>query len=119
MFDTLNSILLAATANVSYEAYSICLKVFLVLMVVAAIGITVVIMMQKGTNDNVGAITGASDTYYGKNKATNREGILKKITFVLFAFIIVCSIICFVMWGLIGGDTVDTDTAAQAIRDIF
>ena len=53
--------------------------------------------MQKGTNDNVGVISGASDTYYGRNKEKGREGLLKKITFVLFAFIIVCSIICFVI----------------------
>ena len=68
-------------------------------MVVAAVAIIVVIMMQKGTNDNVGVITGASDTFYGKNKATNRESVLKKVTFALFAFILVCAIICFVMWN--------------------
>ena len=100
MLDTLNAILLAAEQGVRYEDYSICLKVFLILMVVAAVAIIVVIMMQKGTNDNVGVITGASDTY-GKNKSTNKESVLKKITFGLFAFILVCSIICFVMWGLI------------------
>ena len=99
MLDTLNAILLAAEQGVRYEDYSICLKVFLILMVVAAVAIIVVIMMQKGTNDN--GITGASDTYYGKNKSTNKESVLKKITFGLFAFILVCSIICFVMWGLI------------------
>lgn len=120
MLDTLNTFLLAATAGVSYEAYEICLKVFLVLMVVAAIGIIVVIMMQKGTNDNVSAITGASDTYYGKNKSTNKESILKKITFGLFAFIIVCSIICFVMWGIINGDTsVDKEQTEQIFRILF
>ena len=71
-------------------------------MVIAAVAIIVVIMMQKGTNDNVGVITGASDTFYGKNKATNRESIRKKVTFGLFAFIMVCAIICFVMWRFVG-----------------
>ena len=102
MLDTLNAILLAAEQGVRYEDYSICLKVFLILMVVAAVAIIVVIMMQKGTNDNVGVITGASDTFYGKNKATNRESVLKKVTFGLFAFIMVCAIICFVMWRFVG-----------------
>ncbi len=101
MLDTLNAILLAANQGVNYQDYAICLKVFLILMVVAAVAIIVVIMMQKGTNDNVGVITGASDTYYGKNKSTNKESVLKKVTFGLFAFILVCAIICFVMWGLI------------------
>lgn len=98
MLNSLNSLLLAAD---QYTQYTICLEVFVVLMVLAAIAIIVVIMMQKGTNDNVGVISGASDTYYGKNKATNREGILKKITFALFAFVLVCAVICFVMWGLL------------------
>lgn len=70
---------------------------FVVMMVVAAIAIIVIVMMQKGTNDNVGVIAGASDTYYGKHKEKSKEGLLKKITFGLFAFILVCSIICFVV----------------------
>ena len=70
---------------------------FMVMMVVAGIALIVLVLMQKGTNDNVGVISGASDTYYGRNKEKGREGLLKKITFVLFAFIIVCSIICFVI----------------------
>lgn len=70
---------------------------FMILMLVASIGMIVVVMMQKGTNDNVGVISGASDTYYGRNKEKGKEGVLKKVTFGLFAFIIVCSIICFVV----------------------
>lgn len=77
------------------------LMAFGILMTLAAIAIIVVIMMQKGTNDNVGVISGASDTYYGKNKERNKEGILKKVTFALFAFIIVCAIICFVIGGIL------------------
>ncbi len=70
---------------------------FMILMLVASIGMIVVVMMQKGTNDNVGVISGASDTYYGRNKEKGKEGVLKKVTFGLFAFILVCSIICFVI----------------------
>lgn len=70
---------------------------FMILMLVASIGMIVVVMMQKGTNDNVGVISGASDTYYGRNKGKGKEGVLKKVTFGLFAFILVCSIICFVI----------------------
>ena len=99
MLDSLNSILLAAEQGIKYETAMNVLMAFVILMVVAAVAIIVVIMMQKGTNDNAGVITGASDTFYGKNKATNRESVLKKITFALFAFILVCAIICFVMWN--------------------
>ena len=102
MLDSLNSILLAAELGIKFETAMNVLMAFVILMVIAAVAIIVVIMMQKGTNDNVGVITGASDTFYGKNKATNRESILKKVTFGLFAFIMVCAIICFVMWRFVG-----------------
>lgn len=97
MLNTMNSILLAAENAIKYETRQAVLIAFTVLMAIASIAIIVVIMMQKGTNDNVGVISGASDTYYGRNKEKGREGILKKITFALFAFILVCAIIAFVV----------------------
>ena len=98
MLYSFNNILSAALTDIPYETRAAVGLAFGILMTLAAIAIIIVIMMQKGTNDNVGVITGASDTFYGKNKEKNREGILKKITFALFAFIIVCAIICFVVW---------------------
>lgn len=96
MLDTMNFALLAANLGLDYGVRQQVLMAFAILMTIACIAIIVVIMMQKGTNDNVGVISGTSDTYYGKNKKKDREGILKKITFGLFAFIIVCAIICMV-----------------------
>ncbi len=92
MLDTLNSVLLSA---IKYETRQAVLMAFAIIMTIASVAIIVVIMMQKGTNDNVGVISGASDTFYGKNKEKTKEGILKKITFGLFAFILVCAVICF------------------------
>ena len=48
-------------------------------------------------NPNMGIATGRG--LYNKEKG--KESVLKKITFGLFAFILVCSIICFVV-GQIG-----------------
>ncbi len=73
------------------------LMAFSIMMVVACVAIIVVIMLQKGTPDNVSAVTGSTETFYGKNKAKDKEGILKKITLGLFVFIIICAIICFVV----------------------
>jgi preprotein translocase subunit SecG len=70
---------------------------FMILMMIASIAMIVIVLMQKGTNENVGAITGVSDTYFGKNKERTKASILKKVTYALFAFIIVCAIICFVV----------------------
>ncbi len=95
MLNTMNTILLAAKPAINDVVRQSVLMAFAILMTIASIAIIVVIMMQKGTNDNVGVISGASDTFYGKNKEKTKEGILKKLTFILFAFILVCAIICF------------------------
>ncbi len=84
-------------AEISYEVRTNVKIAFAILMVIASIAIIVVIMMQKGTNDDVGVISGSSETYYGKNKERNKEGVLKKITLGLFVFILVCAIISFVV----------------------
>lgn len=100
MLDVLNYSILAANSvagSIPYEIRQNVLIAFSVLMVVAAIAMIVIVLMQKGTNENVGVITGASDTFYGKNKERGRESLLKKITFGIFAFIMVCAIICFVV----------------------
>ena len=94
----LNSIALnfgTLLGEIAYEVRTNVKLAFGILMVIASIAIIVVIMMQKGTNDDVGVISGSSDTYYGKNKERGKESLLKKITLGLFVFIMVCAIICF------------------------
>ena len=77
--------------SIDYDVRQNVTLAFMILMLIAGIALIVVVMMQKGTNDNVGVISGASDTYYGRNKEKGKEGVLKKVTFALFAFI------CFVV----------------------
>ena len=74
--------------SIDYEVRQNVTLAFMIMMLVAGIALIVVVMMQKGTNDNVGVITGASDTYYGRNKEKGKESVL---------IILVCSIICFVV----------------------
>ncbi|MGN0796045.1 MAG: preprotein translocase subunit SecG [Christensenellales bacterium] len=83
--------------NMTYEVRQGTLIALMVLMVLMAIAMVVVVLMQQGTDENVQAITGSSDSYYGKNKARSKEGILKKITLVLFCLIMVTSIIFFII----------------------
>lgn len=93
----LSSVALFANSLLAAIDYDVRVQVklaFGILMVIASIAIIVVIMMQKGTNDNVGVISGSSETYYGKNKERNKESILKKITLGLFVFIMICAVIC-------------------------
>ena len=51
-----------------------------VLFIIISLIITVVILMHEGKSAGLGAISGAADTYWGKNKGRSMEGMLVKIT---------------------------------------
>ena len=51
-----------------------------VLFIIISLIITVVILMQEGKSAGLGAISGAADTYWGKNKGRSMEGMLVKLT---------------------------------------
>ena len=51
-----------------------------ILFVIDCIALTVVVLMQEGKSQGLGAIAGAADTYWGKNKGRSMEGGLVKAT---------------------------------------
>ena len=67
------------------------LKIILTdIFIIISIALTVIILMQEGTSAGLGAIAGAADTYWGKNKGRSMEGRLvtgTKILVVLFVVI--------------------------------
>lgn len=68
------------------------LKIILtVVFIIISIALTVIILMQEGKSAGLGAIAGAADTYWGKNKGRSMEGRLvtgTKILVVLFVVIV-------------------------------
>ena len=44
-----------------------------ILFVIDCIALTVVVLMQEGKSQGLGAIAGAADTYWGKNKGRSME----------------------------------------------
>ena len=54
-----------------------------ILFVIDCIALTVVVLMQEGKSQGLGAIAGAADTYWGKNKGRSMEGGLVKATTVM------------------------------------
>jgi preprotein translocase subunit SecG len=62
-----------------------------ILLVIISIALTVIILMQEGKSNGLGAIAGSSDTYWSKNKGRSMEGILVKVTRVLVILFIVIS----------------------------
>ena len=67
------------------------LKIILtVIFIIISIALTVIILMQEGKSAGLGAIAGAADTDWGKNKGRSMEGRLvtgTKILVVLFVVI--------------------------------
>jgi preprotein translocase subunit SecG len=65
---------------------SVILKILFILVCVA---IVVLVLMQEGKSAGLGAISGAAESYWGKNKGRSMEGMLGKITkYLAIAFII-------------------------------
>jgi preprotein translocase subunit SecG len=70
--------------------------VFIILSVV----ITVVILMQEGKSAGLGAISGAADTYWGKNKGRSMEGMLVKLTRIaVILFLLIAIVLNMGIWG--------------------
>lgn len=62
-----------------------------VIFVIICIALTVIILLQEGKSAGLGAISGAADTYWGKNKGRSMEGILVKFTTALVILFIILS----------------------------
>ena len=57
--------------------------VLMVLFVLVCIIATVLVLMQEGRSQGLGAIAGAAETYWGKTKGRSMEGNLVKWTKIL------------------------------------
>ena len=71
------------------------LKIILtVIFIIISIALTVIILMQEGKSAGLGAIAGAADTYWGKNKGRSMEGRLVTGTKIL---VVLCIVIAAVL----------------------
>ncbi len=64
-----------------------------VVFIIISIAITVVILMQEGKSAGLGAIAGAADTYWGKNKGRSMEGMLIKLTRIAVILFILLAVV--------------------------
>ena len=64
-----------------------------ILFVIDCIALTVVVLMQEGKSQGLGAIAGAADTYWGKNKGRSMEGGLEKATTVMGVLFFVLAVV--------------------------
>lgn len=64
-----------------------------IIFILISLALTVIILMQEGKSAGLGAIAGAADTYWGKNKGRSMEGMLVKITKILVTSFIVLAVV--------------------------
>ena len=67
--------------------------VLTVVFIIICIALTVIILLQEGKSAGLGAISGAADTYWGKNKGRSMEGMWVKVTSVLVILFLLISIV--------------------------
>ena len=64
-----------------------------VLFILICSALTVLVLMQEGKSAGLGAVSGAAETYWGKNKGRSMEGKLVKITTGLAVAFMVLAVI--------------------------
>lgn len=64
-----------------------------IVFIIVSLVITVVILMQEGKQAGLGAIAGAADTYWGKNKGRSMEGMLVKVTKICVALFLLLAVV--------------------------
>ena len=63
--------------------------VLTVIFILVCVALAAIVLMQEGKSAGLGAISGAAETYWGKNKGRSMEGKLVKFTkFLAIAFIL-------------------------------
>lgn len=54
-----------------------------VIFIIVCIALVILVLMQEGKTAGLGAVSGAAETYWGKNKGRSLESKLVKITTAL------------------------------------
>ena len=75
------------------EAFAVIVSILLFIICILLTGI---VLLQQGKSAGLsGAIGGAAETYFGKNKARTMEGKFERITKILAAIYIVLSLVLY------------------------
>ncbi len=64
-----------------------------IVFVIACVAATVLILMQEGESAGLGPVSGAADSYWGKNKARSMEGRLQQFTKYLVIAIFILALV--------------------------
>ena len=63
--------------------------VLVVVLTLISVALKVIVLMQEGKSAGLGAISGAADTYWGRNKGRSMEGRLVMATRIMVVMFLV------------------------------
>ena len=71
-----------------------------IIFAIDCIALTVVVLMQEGKQQGLGGtISGAADTYWGRNKGRSMEGMLVKLTRIfVILFLVIAMVLNLGIW---------------------
>lgn len=70
------------------------LRILTVIFMLICLALTVVVLLQEGKQAGLGGtISGAAETYWGKNKGRSMEGKLEKATKIMVVLFFVLAIV--------------------------
>ena len=64
-----------------------------IIFILVCLALVVLVLMQEGKSAGLGAISGAAETYWGKNKGRSMEGTLVKLTKILAVVFILLAVV--------------------------
>ncbi len=64
-----------------------------VIYIIVSVALVILVLMQEGKTQGLGSISGAAETYWGKNKGRSMEGMLIKITKVLAVLFLLLTVV--------------------------
>lgn len=68
--------------------------VLTVIFIIVCTALSAIVLLQEGKSAGLGAISGAADTYWGKNKGRSMEGALVKVTkYLAIGFMVLAAVL--------------------------
>lgn len=75
------------------------LKIILtIVFVLICIALTVIVLLQEGKSQGLGAIGGMAESYWGKNKGRSMEGTLEKFTKFAALAVLLLALVLNIIW---------------------
>jgi len=69
-----------------------------IILFIICLGLAAIVLLQQGKSAGLsGAISGAAESYFGKNKARTMEGKMERLTKILaIAYLVLCFVLYYV-----------------------